>query len=123
MEAPVEDYDLVIGYLFLWMAPHENGSALGSRYTPLTLKNLKTKIQTLIIHFLKRSDIDLLSAKMTFTHNMYISKQNKTAEEPQAGNQGDRERKVFTEEDQAKLDRWMTRSLAEVWNYRPALKF
>ena len=62
----------------------------------------------MIIYLLKRSDVDLLSPKM------YLSKQNKTSEEPQDGNQGDRERKAFTEEDQAKLDQWMIRPLSEV---------
>ena len=55
-------------------------------------------------HFLKRTDIDINSPSFAFTQNMYSMKRNKTAEEPMEGLQGDRERKVFEEEDKVKLD-------------------
>ena len=73
-----------------------------------------TRIQNLVVYFLKRPDVDLLSSKMIFTKNMYISKRNKSAAETQEGNQGDRERKAFTDVDQERLDKWMTRPLSEV---------
>lgn len=94
------------------MAPQEGGSSLGgTRYCSKTLKQIKTKLQKLLINMLKRKDIDLMSSAMIFTQNMYGMKRNKSAEEPMKGNEGDRERKVFTAEDRVKVDNWMTKPL------------
>ena len=97
------------------MSPHQGGSSLGGTcYTSKSIKQLKTKIQMLFTHMLKRKDIDLSSTAMTFTQNMYVMKRNKSAEEPMEGNEGDREKTDFTEEDRAKMDKWMTRNLGKV---------
>ena len=113
-KALVEQLDVVFGYLFLWIGPQETSCALGTRLTPRTLKQYKTKLQNLLTDFLKRTDIKMNSPEMTFTMNQYRSKQNMTSGEAQGGNQGDRERKAFSEEDLEKMDRWMTRPLQEV---------
>ena len=109
------EIDLVLGYFFLWMAPQEGGNSLGgTRYTTRTLKQIKTKVQNMMKHFLKRTDIDINSPSFAFTQNMYSMKRNKTAEEPMEGLQGDRERKCFDEEDKVKLDLWRTEPLEQV---------
>jgi hypothetical protein len=106
--ATADELDVVIGHWWLWLAPQEGGSSLGgTRFTVTTLKNLKTKLQNVLHHMLKRKDIDLTSPAMTFATNMYHTKRNRTAEEPMAGVEGDRERKAMGEEDKERLDVWM----------------
>ena len=113
--ATAAEIDLILGHFFLWMAPQEGGNSLGgTRYTTRTLKQIKTKIQNMLKHFLKRTDIDINSPSFAFTQNMYSMKRNKTAEEPMEGLQGDRERKAFEEEDKIKLDMWRTEPLDQV---------
>ena len=106
----VADLDLVLGYFFLWLAPQPGSSALGKRYVPRTLKNIKSKIQKLLEHFLKRKDFNLSSAEAQFTKSMYQAKQNlttKRAGAPGEGVQGDRERQAFTTADQKRIDAWI----------------
>ena len=106
----VADLDLVVGYFFLWLAPQPGSSALGKRYVPRTLKNIKSKIQKLLEHFLKRKDFNLSSADAQFTQSMYQAKQNlttKRAGAPGEGVQGDRERQAFTTNDQKRIDAWI----------------
>ena len=99
---------MVIGHWWLWMAPEAGGTSLGgSRYTVRSLKNFKTKFQNLLHSMLKRTDIDLTSPSMTFANHMYYTKRNRTAEEPMAGVEGDRERKAISEDDKEKLDAWV----------------
>lgn len=62
------------------MAPKEGSSSFGkTRYVSKTLKQIKTKLQMLLIHMLKRKDVDLSSPAMIFTRNMYVMKRSKTA--------------------------------------------
>ena len=106
----VADSDLVLGYFFLWLAPQQGSSALGKRYVPRTLKNIKTKLQNLLEHFLKRKDFNLRSAEAQFSKSMYEAKQNLTAKRaggPGEGVQGDRERQAFTPADQKRIDAWI----------------
>ena len=113
--ATAAEIDLLLGFFFLWMAPQEGGNSLGgTRYTTRTLKQIKTKVQNMMKHFLKRPDIDINSPSFAFTQNMYSMKRNKTAEEPMEGLQGDRERKTFEEEDKVNLDMWRTQPLEQV---------
>ena len=110
LSAEVADLDLVLGYFFLWLAPQQGSCALGKRYVPRTLKNIKTKVQKLLEHFLKRKDFNLSGAEAQFTKSMYEAKQNLTAKRaggPGEGVQGDRERKAFTADDQKKIDAWI----------------
>ena len=93
-----------------WMAPQQGSNALGKRYCPRTLKNMKTKIQNLLEHLLKRKDLNLSGAEARFTKSMYEAKQNLTAKRaggPGEGVQGDRERKAFTTDDQKRIDAWI----------------
>ena len=104
------DIDLVLGYFFLWLAPQQGSSALGKRYVPRTLKNIKTKLQNLLEFFLKRRDFNLRSAEAQFSKSMYQAKQNLTAKRaggPGEGVQGDRERQAFTPADQKRIDAWI----------------
>ena len=106
--ATADELDVVIGHWWLWLAPQEGGSSLGgTRFTVTILKNMKTKLQNVLHHMLKRKDIDLTSPAFTFATNMYHTKRNRTAEEPMAGVEGDRERKAMGEEDKERLDVWM----------------
>ena len=113
--ATLEDIDVFIGYLWVWMGPKEGGGSLGgSRYTTETLKQIKTKIQNVLTHMMKRTDVDLSSNSMTFANNMYNAKRNSTGVEPMRGNAGDRRRKALSKEDREKMDGWMTSDLDEV---------
>ena len=106
--ANLEDIDVFVGYLWVWMGPKEGGGSLGgTRFTTDSLKQFKTKIQNLIIHILKRRDVDLTSISMTFANNMYNAKRNSTGIEPMSGNAGDRKRTALSREDSAKMDDWM----------------
>ena len=99
---------MVIGHWWLYMAPEEGGTSLGgTRYTVRSLKNIKTKLQNILHGMLKRKDIDLNSPSMTFATNNYYAKRNRTAEEPMAGVEGDRERQAIPEDDKEKLDTWV----------------
>ena len=113
--ANLEDIDTFVGYLWLWMGPKEGGGSLGgTRYTTDSLKQIKTKIQNVITHMMKRKDVDLTSSSMTFTNNMYNAKRNSTGIEPMSGNAGDRKRTALSEEDSVKMDEWMLSDLDEV---------
>ena len=113
--ANLEDIDVFVGYLWLWMGPKEGGGSLGgTRFTTDSLKQFKTKIQNLIIHILKRRDVDLTSISMTFANNMYNAKRNSTGIEPMSGNAGDRKRTALSREDSAKMDDWMLSDLDQV---------
>ena len=121
--ATLDDIDVFMGYFWLWHAPQEGGSSLGkTRFTVETLKQIRTKIQNVINHMLKRKDVNLSSQAMTFSNNMYISKRNSTAVEPMVGNAGDRKRVALTKEDREKLDEWMTSSLETVSAHHLQLK-
>ena len=63
---------------------------------------------------LKRKDINLNHASMTFSSNMYTSKRNLTALEPMEGNAGDRKRVALDESDLEKMDKWMSKDLDQV---------
>ena len=111
----LEDIEVFVGYLWVWMGPKEGGGSLGgTRFTTDSLKQFKTKIQNLIIHILKRRDVDLTSISMTFANNMYNAKRNSTGIEPMSGNAGDRKRTALSREDSAKMDDWMLSDLDEV---------
>ena len=113
--ATFEEVDIYLGYLWLWMGPQEGGGSLGgTRYTSDSLKQIKTKFQNLLVHMLKRKDINLNHASMTFSSNMYTSKRNLTALEPMEGNAGDRKRVALDESDLEKMDKWMSRDLDQV---------
>ena len=106
----VADLDMILGYFFLWCAPLDGMSALGSNYTPDTLKNIKCKLQKVLEHFLKRSDFSLSGPKAQFSKAMYDAKQTlivKRAGAPGEGVQGDRQRVSFTPEDQSRIDEWI----------------
>ena len=106
--ATAAEIDLILGFFFLWMAPQEGGNSLGgTRYTTRTLKQIKTKVQNMVKHFLN-------SPPFAFTQNMYSMKRNNTEEEPMEGLQGDRERKTYEEKDKVKLDMWRTQPLEQV---------
>ena len=85
----------------------------GTRYTTDTLKQIKNKIQNVIINILKRRDVNLISIGMTFA-NMYNAKRNSTGIEPMSGNAGDRKRTALSREDSAKMDDWMLSDLDQV---------
>ena len=118
LRAEAADLDLVLGYFFLWLAPQQGSNALGKRYCPRTLKNMKTKIQNLLEHFLKRKDFNLSGAEARFTKSMYEAKQNLTAKRaggPGEGVQGDRERQAFTTADQKKIDAWIMTKVISIF--------
>ena len=113
--ATLEEIDVFVGYLWVWMGPKEGGGSLGgTRYTTDTLKQIKTKIQNVITHMMKRRDVDLSSNSLTFANNMYNAKRNSTGVEPMSGNAGDRKRRALSKEDREKMDGWMTSDLDEV---------
>ena len=115
VDATLEEIEIFMGLLFLWMAPKEGGNSLGgTRYTPGVLKQIKTKFQNLLTHFLKRKDVDLSSQTMTFLKNTYNMKRNKSGHEPMEGVEGDRQRVAFEDIDKTKLDQWMTKPLDQV---------
>ena len=106
--ATLEEVDVFLGHMWVWLGPQEGGSSLGeTRYQSDSLKQLKTKFHNLICHVLKRPDVDLNSPAMTFSNNQYIAKRNMTAAEPMLGNAGDRKRKAIEVADQDKMDSWM----------------
>ena len=114
--ATAEDYDIVIGYFWLWVGPKEGGGSLGgTRFTTDSLKILKAKLVNLLLHMLKRPDIDVNSSAMRFSRSMYEMKRNKTASEPMVGNAGDRKRVAVGKEDREKLDVWLTKSPDQVF--------
>ena len=97
------------------MGPQEGGGSLGvTRYTSDSLKQIKTKFQNLLVHMLKRKDINLSHTSMTFSNNMYLSKRNLTALEPMEGNAGDRKRVAIDQPDRDKMDQWMSQDLEQV---------
>ena len=106
--ATLDEVDIFLGYLWVWMGPQEGGSLLGgTRYQSDSLKQMKTKLHNLIAEVLKRPDVDLNSPAMVFSNNMYIAKRNRTAAEPMEGNAGDRKRKALEVADREKMDAWM----------------
>ena len=113
--ATAEEYDVVLGYFWLWHAPTEGGNSLGrTRFTVDVLKQHKTAVSNLVTQVLKRTDIDVHSKAFSFSNNMYRMKRNLTASEPMEGNAGDRKRFAFTDEDKEKMDLWVTSPLHEV---------
>ena len=117
--ASAVELDVVIGHWWLWLAPKENGTSLGgTRYTVLSLKNIKTKMQNLLNDMLKRRDIDLNSPAMKISTNFYYAKRNMTAEEPMVGVEGDRERKAMSDADKEKLDNWIVQTQVIDWKHR-----
>ena len=113
--ATLEDIDIFVGYLWVWMGPKEGGGSLGgTRYTTDSLKQIKTKIQNVITNMMKRKDVDLTSISMTFSNNMYNAKRNSTGIEPMSGNAGDRKRTALSREDSVKMDDWMLSDLNQV---------
>ena len=114
LTATATEYDIVLGYFWLWLGPQENGGALGHRYTADSLKQIKTKIVNLTQFMLKRTDINLNSPAMRFSKSEMEAKRNKTAEEPMKQNAGARKRVALEEEDRVKMDRWMTKPVDKV---------
>ena len=113
--ATLDEVDIFLGYLWVWMGPQEGGSSLGgTRYQSDSLKQMKTKLHNLIAEVLKRPDVDLNSPAMVFSNNMYIAKRNRTAAEPMEGNAGDRKRKALEVADREKMDAWMLEDLSKV---------
>ena len=114
LTATAAEYDIILGYFWLWLGPQENGGALGHRYTTDSLKQIKTKIVNLTQHMLKRTDININSPAMRFCKSEMEAKRNKTAEEPMKENAGARKRVALEEEDRVKMDRWMTKPVDKV---------
>ena len=114
--ATAEEFDIVIGYFWLWVGPKEGGGSMGgTRFTTDSLKILKAKLVNLLLHMLKSPDIDVNSSAMRFSKSMYEMKRNKTASEPMVGNAGDRKRVAVGKEDREKLDTWLTKPPEKVW--------
>ena len=56
LNASSSDLDFVLGFFITSLVPTADKRALGTRYTPDSLKQLKTGLQNLMKHFLKRSE-------------------------------------------------------------------
>ena len=109
--APSSDVDLVLGFFIMSLVPTEDGRAMGTRYTPDTLKQLKTGLKNMMTFFLKRTDnID----SYNFFTGCYTSKRNKYGAVPQLKVQGDRKRSRILQVDLAKRDIFLTKDVDQV---------
>jgi len=115
--AKAEEIDIVVGYFWVWLAPQEGGGSLGgTRFTSGSLKQIKTKLQNLFVHMLKRKDINLSDHVMEFSRNMYEMKRGMTHEvvAVEGGNAGDRKRVALDDVDREKLENWTTKPLNKI---------
>ena len=111
MNASSSDVDFVLGYFILNIEPAADNRSLGTRFTPGSLKQIKTGLQNLLSFLLKRSDkID----DFKFFMGLYIGKRNKYALVPQDRVQGERKRKLIRPEDQALRDIFLTQDVDKV---------
>ena len=56
VKATQSDVDFVLSYFLVWLTPTEDDRALGTRFTPDSLKQLKTGIKNVLTMFLKRCE-------------------------------------------------------------------
>ena len=103
--------DFVLGYFIITLAPSADKRALGTRFTPDSLKQLKTGIQNLLKFFLKRKE---KLEDFTFFMGLYVAKRNKYAIVPQESVQGDRKRKLIQPSDQELRDKFLAQPVEEV---------
>ena len=103
--------DFVLGYFIITLAPSADKRALGTRFTPDSLKQLKTGIQNLLKFFLKRKE---KVEDFTFFMGLYVAKRNKYAIVPQESVQGDRKRKLIQPSDQELRDKFLAQPVEEV---------
>ena len=108
--ATSKQVDLVLGFFIISLVPASDGKAMGTRYTPDTLKQLKTGLKNVLNFFLKRSDT-LESQAFPFFNSNYISKRNKYARVPQEMVQGDRKRKFINQDDLTLRDEFLTQDV------------
>ena len=102
--------DLVLGYFILSIVPCNDGRSLGSRFTPDSLKQLKTGLKNLLSFLLKRPD-SIDDPSYTFFNGVYTAKRNKYATVPQENVQGDRKRVRITQDDMALRDVFLTQDV------------
>ena len=111
LSASSSDLDFVLGFFITSLVPAADKRALGTRYTPDSLKQLKTGLQNLMKHFLKRSEkLD----DFTFFMGLYTAKRNKYAVVPQDNVQGDRKRKFIKSTDQELRDMFLTQPVDDL---------
>ena len=111
LKASTDEIDLVLGIFITKIVPTRDNRALGTRYTPDSLKQMKTGLQNLLSFMLKRSDkLD----EMPFFSSLYTTKRNKYDEVPHDKQQGDRKRTLIDPVDQAKRDQFLTQPLEKI---------
>ena len=103
--------DFVLGFFIISLVPAADQRALGTRYTPDSLKQLKTGLQNTLKFFLKRKE---KVEDLTFFMGLYTAKRNKYAVVPQENVQGDRKRKMIVPTDQELRDRFLTKPVDDV---------
>ena len=106
INAPPSDLDFVLGFFIISLVPAADKRVLGTRYTPDSLKQLKTGLQNILKFFLKRKE---KVEDLTFFMGLYTAKRNKYAVVPQENFQGDRIRKMIVPTDQELRDRFLTK--------------
>ena len=111
INAPPSDLDFVLGFFIISLVPAADKRALGTRYTPDSLKQLKTGLQNILKFFLKRKE---KVEDLTFFMGLYTAKRNKYAVVPQENIQGDRKRKMIISTDQELRDRFLTKPADDV---------
>ena len=111
INAPPSDLDFVLGFFIISLVPAADKRALGTRYTPDSLKQLKTGLQNILKFFLKRKE---KVEDLTFFMGLYTAKRNKYAVVPQENVQGDRKRKMIVPTDQELRDRFLTKPVDDV---------
>ena len=93
------------------MVPTEDGRALGIRFNPDTLKQLKIGLKNMMSFLLYRTDnID----QYQFLIGNYTAKRNKYGAVPQEKVQGDRKKVRILQEDLAKRDLFLTKDVENV---------
>jgi len=73
VKAKQSDVDFVLSYFLVWLTSIENGRALGTRFTPDSLKQLKTGIKNVLTSFLKRGE-SFDQDHFPFFHSTYVAK-------------------------------------------------
>ena len=111
INAPPSDLDFFLGFFIISLVPAADKRALGTRYTPDSLKQLKTGLQNILKFVLKRKE---KVEDLTFFMGLYTAKRNKYAVVPQENVQGDRKRKMIVPTDQELRDRFLTKPVDDV---------
>ena len=91
----------------LRIVPTTDKRSLGTRFMPESLKQMKTAIQNVLTHMLKKKE---KLGRFQICH----AKRNKYAEIPQERTQGDRKRKMIVPEDQVLSDKFLTQDVDQV---------